>query len=190
MSSMRQALLVMAFAMRRGHTRPLTILAGRRDGAWRLALALPVAMACSSFGEAASSGGPDGGDAATGGAEVACGANVCTAGNACCFSDNGGATDARCVGPRATCAGTNTQLVTCDDPSDCPGQICCARVSGYRLDPVACVPTCTGPVDAGSGSGSFTVCRTGADCPTAACVAIETLVGRIYPNAPLRVCKP
>jgi hypothetical protein len=88
-------------------------------------------------------GGPGG---AGGSPAIDCTIDVCTGGNVCCFDDDDPMGNF-CSAP-GTCPGSHIE-VSCQNPSDCPGEICCGiydfvgMSTGYEA--VLCDPTCNPP---------------------------------------------
>lgn len=94
---------------------------------------------------------------------LTCGTESCNvATQTCCVSVAVGSVGAHCVPIGAACTGAS---LTCDEPADCPGQVCCfgllagggAVTVGSRCAPRA---GCTGIT-------RFIVCRASSDCPAA-----------------------
>ncbi|NUP09018.1 MAG: hypothetical protein HOW73_23455 [Polyangiaceae bacterium] len=73
------------------------------------------------------------------GVEVPCGGETCNvdAGEECCI-DNDGAPFGTC---KSNCAGFEASL-ECNEPADCPGQLCCLDDSGGNLDGSHCGDFC------------------------------------------------
>jgi hypothetical protein len=77
-----------------------------------------------------------------------------TAGDAkCCLPQGMGAP--MCI-PSGMC-GNNTTRVECDEPSDCPGQICCGTFSMGDYQVLQCQNSC-------NGGGQIIVCDNNGDC--------------------------
>jgi hypothetical protein len=52
---------------------------------------------------------------------------------------------------------------SCNDPGDCPGEICCAKVFNAYYTSISCRPTCVAP-DVVAGEGDPGVCPQGQSC--------------------------
>ncbi len=173
-----------------------------RGGRVLASLALvAVLSACTTFGSSSSdptppadggasadAGGPaEGGAPADGGsADISCTDTlVCEAPSFCCVRNGF---------PNVCGTGCNSDgelQVYCDDPTDCPGAICCMRYSGPRVLIVQCEAQCTG-------TGALVVCPHNAPdaCgPGKSCLpdldVFEALMGGSpSPDPTLLVCQP
>ena len=78
-----------------------------------------------------------------------------SSGGYCCLPDQGSPS---CHASGNGCAGGETQ-VECDEPGDCPGQVCCGTFDGQNsmYTELVCADSCNGP-------GSVIICDGNGDC--------------------------
>lgn len=88
---------------------------------------------------------------------LTCGGQTCAAGTICCVDLSGGGL-ATCV-PQEDCDATG---LTCDEPSDCPGEDCCL----YGGLGSTCSPTCIGGDQVCDDASDCTSPGAGMCCPT------------------------
>lgn len=154
-----------------------------KSARWMLGLLMVQSLACSSEPEAPQTGGGGAGGAASGGSaaggsagtgiqknygtfgtgSVVCplvAAGECAAGSGCCmrrpFQDD------LCVSSRAECIcqpGDPCSVTGCDQPADCPGQVCCGTFGGVlgEFAGSSCKASCDAVLDA-------VVCSQDSDC--------------------------
>lgn len=91
------------------------------------------------------------------GVTVTCGAMTCnvSGGEICCVPQGMVASSMCFMG--MTCPGMNVGEVSCDEPGDCPGQVCCGNFTGGGYSQVSCQNSC-------NGGGNVIICNTTADC--------------------------
>jgi len=90
-------------------------------------------------------GGTGGGGGGSGNPGVDCDGNTCQQNEVCCFMGQ----NVSCMDPQQ-CYGME---IHCDEPADCPGQVCCAQMGQQQ---VHCVNNCQGQMS--------TVCYDDNDC--------------------------
>jgi hypothetical protein len=85
---------------------------------------------------------------------VACATTACdvSSGGYCCLTG----TDQGDCNPAQDCGGGETR-VECDEPGDCPQQICCGTFDGGMYTQLVCADSC-------NGFGSVVVCDGNGDC--------------------------
>ncbi len=113
-----------------------------------------------SGGSATGGNGGSGGDGGSTG--IDCGAeNVCEAGQICCYTQS---TKIGVCGALGSC--TSPQVpISCQRPSDCPGQICCGQLKiGTTYLSVSCQSSCSGWSELEMCTGQPSVCSGGDTC--------------------------
>lgn len=104
-------------------------------------------------------------------------ANECPASTACCDKFPKG--DTSCVSSLAECVcepGDPCVKVGCDDPADCPGQVCCGKFGGVigEFSGSSCKPSCDPVLDA-------VICSQESDCtPAQNCLASSSIGRRCF----------
>lgn len=90
----------------------------------------------------------------------------CAPGQVCCFHKTNAALDT--CGQSGACGADFAEL-SCNEPADCPNQICCiSSVSdgvNTSLESIKCAPTCSGALQRAA-------CSVPADCPSSSCVDV------------------
>ena len=99
---------------------------------------------------------------------IGCGAGIpCTAGSEeCCLSSG---ESLSCVSTSASDPCPNGTDILCDDPSDCPGLVCCLQTdSDDNLLGTKCQSSCTK-------ADSYELCAPGGSCAVGSCTALPVL---------------